>query len=68
VLKQLAVEKEFPGFSLAPTKAAREPTETIIDKARMAAPTMIGSPKNDGLPAPGIYVYLRLEPRVVSLD
>jgi hypothetical protein len=67
-LKQLAVEKEFPGLSLAPTKAAREPAETVIDRARMAAPTMIGSPKNDGLLARGIYPYLRLEPRVVSLD
>jgi hypothetical protein len=66
VLKQLAVEKEFPGLSLAPTKAAREPTETVIDKAKMATPTMIGSP--NGLLALGIYRYLKLEPRVVSLE
>jgi len=65
-LKQLAVEKEFPGLSLAPTKAAREPAETVIDKARMATPTPIGSP--NGLLALGIYPYLRLDPRVVSLD
>jgi hypothetical protein len=67
-LKQLAVENEFPGLSLAPTKVAREPTETVIDRARMAAPTMIGSPKNDGLLARGIYPHLRPDPRIVSLE